>query len=293
MKLSASTIACRTALAAALLAASAIAALPAQAQATGPTYSWKNVKVGGGGFVPGMLAHPLQRGLFYLRTDVGGAYRYDATTSTWIPLHDWLAPEMSNLYGIDTVAIDPSNAKKFYLVAGANFGASADKKAMFMSSQDQGRSFKQVPLPFSTGANESGRQVGERLQVDPNLGNVLFYGTANAAVNASNNGLWKSANGGDTWAKVPGFPALSNDDTGGGVAFLAFHKGSNWNKPAGSPTSIIYAAVNTQGAADSGATLFKSWDAGATWNRVWGAPAGMLPQRGLIGPDGFLYITFS
>jgi hypothetical protein len=164
---------------------------------------------------------------------------------------------------------------------------------MFMSSQDQGRSFKQVQLPFSTGANEWARQVGERLQVDPNLGNVLFYGTANAAVNATNNGLWKSVNGGDTWAKVPGFPALSSDDTGGGIAFLAFHKGSNWNKPPGSPTSIIYAAVNTQGAADSGATLFKSWDAGATWNRVWGAPAGMLPQRGLIGPDGFLYITFS
>jgi hypothetical protein len=63
MKFSAHTIAGRTALAAALLAASAIAASPAQAQATGPTYSWKNVKVGGGGFVPGMIVHPLQRGL--------------------------------------------------------------------------------------------------------------------------------------------------------------------------------------------------------------------------------------
>ncbi|MGZ3306377.1 MAG: hypothetical protein ACXU8U_11005 [Asticcacaulis sp.] len=132
MKLSASTIASRIALAGALLAASAIAALPAQA--AGPTYSWSNVKVGGSGYVTGMIAHPLQRGLFY----------------------------------------------------------------------------------------------------------NLFYGSANAAVNAPYNGLWKSVNGGDTSNNVPNFPALSNDDDGAGVAFLAVHKGSNWNKPPGSPTAIIW-----------------------------------------------------
>ena len=288
MKLSATTIAVRTALAAALLAASAVTALPAQAQA--PAYTWKNVKIGGSGYVTGMIAHPLQRGLFYNRTDVGGAYRYNAANSTWIPLNDWTPPEQSHLYGIDTIAIDPNNASKLYMVAGFSFDSG---NAVFMSSQNQGATFKQVQLPFSAGANQIGRQVGERLQVDPNLGNVLFYGTANSPLNASNNGLWKSTNSGDNWSKVSSFPALSNDGTGAGVAFLAFHKGSNWNQPPNSPTSIIYAAINTKAAADSGATLFKSADAGATWNRVWGAPVGMLPQRGLIGPDGFLYITFS
>jgi hypothetical protein len=286
MKLSASTVACRAALAALLLALSAVPVLPAHAA----SYTWKNVKIGGGGYVPAIVAHPLQRGLFYNRTDVGGAYRYDAATSTWIPLNDWLSPEMSRLYGIDTIAIDPNNVNKLYMIGGIGFSSG---NAVFLSSQDQGRSFKQVPLPFSTGANEIGRQVGERLQVDPNVGNILFYGTANAAVNASNNGLWKSTNGGDSWAKVPNFPSLSSDGTGAGVAFLAFHKGSNWNQPPGAATPIIYAAINTQGAADSGATLYKSLNAGATWNRVWGAPAGMLPQRGLIGPDGYLYITFA
>jgi len=169
MRLSAYTIAGRTALAAALLAASAIAAAPAQAQATAPvpSYSWKNVKVGGGGFVPGMLAHPLQRGLFYAKTDVLGAYRYNAATSSWIPLNDWTPPEKSYLYGIDTIAIDPRNVNKFYLIAGIGFN---DPGAVFMSSQDQGRTFKQVPLPFATGANSRARHMGERLQVDPNRG---------------------------------------------------------------------------------------------------------------------------
>lgn len=40
---------------------------------------------------------------------------------------------------------------------------------------------------------------------------------------------------------------MSNDGKGAGVAFLAFHKGSNWNNPPGvTATPIIYAAINTQ-----------------------------------------------
>ena len=276
---------------AAMLLTSAVATLPAQAAA--PAYTWNNVKIGGSGYVTGMIAHPRQRGLFYSRTDVGGAYRYDATTSTWIPLTDWLAPNKGNYYGIDAFAIDQNNANKLYMVLGANYGHTPEDRAnllaMFLSSQDQGRTFKQVLLPFSAGANEKGRQVGERLQVDPNLGTVLFYGTGNAVVNATENGLWKSTNSGDTWSKVSGFPALSSDGKGAGVPFLAFYTKSG---QANAATPVIYAAINTQAAADTGATLYKSVNGGATWTRVPGAPVGMLPQRGQIGPDGFLYITF-
>ena len=56
-----------------------VASLPAQAQ----SYTWQNVQIVGGGYVDGIIAHPAQQGLFYARTDVGGAYRYNATTRTW------------------------------------------------------------------------------------------------------------------------------------------------------------------------------------------------------------------
>jgi hypothetical protein len=49
-------------------------------------YVWRNVKVGGGGFAPGIVFSRVERGLVYLRTDMGGAYRWDASARGWRPL---------------------------------------------------------------------------------------------------------------------------------------------------------------------------------------------------------------
>jgi hypothetical protein len=272
------------ALAASVLALG-MAAPGAQAQA--PAYSWKNVKIGGSGYVPGIIAHPGQQGLFYARTDVGGAYRYNAATRAWIALNDWTPASQFNIGGIDAIAVDPNNTGKLYMVAGMYYNGG---NGVFLMSNDQGNTFTQVPLSFSTGANQSGRQVGERLMVDPNQGAILFYGTGNYAGNAASNGLWKSSNGGATWSKVGGFPALSNDGTGAGVSFIALHKQSG---APGQATPTLFAGINTKTAQATGALLYKSTDGGNNWSPVWGGPTGLLPQRGQIGPDGNLYITYS
>jgi hypothetical protein len=51
-------------------------------------YAWSNATWGSGGFVSGLIYHPTVRNLLYARTDVGGAYRWNATSQTWIPLND-------------------------------------------------------------------------------------------------------------------------------------------------------------------------------------------------------------
>lgn len=275
-----------TGVAAALLAAFGMTCVPTTAAAQ--NYTWNTAKIGGTGYITGMYAHPRQAGLFYAKTDVGGAYRYNATTSTWIPLTDWLAPSVGYAKGIDSLALDPRDASKVYIMGGGGYNSGP---ALFMASSNQGQSFTTVQMPFSTGGNASGRQAGEKLQVDPNNSNILFYGTANAKVNAANNGLWKSTDGGQHWSRVTSFNVLTSDDTGAGVAFIAFSKDST---SVGNATPVIYVGVNTQSAADNGISVYKSGDGGNSWSRLWGGPtAGAFPQRGQMGPDGYLYITYS
>ena len=261
-----------------------------------PSYHWHNARIVAGGYVDGIIAHPRQQGLFYARTDVGGAYRYDSNNKKWIALNDWVPS--ANQGGIESIAIDPNNPNMLFLMTGLYVKSWAPNGELLVSS-DQGKSFTTYPLSFRVGGNEDGRNAGERLQVDPNDGSVLFYGTSNAVYSSSDpntpvqvsgkDGLWTSKNKGATWTQVSGFKALTGDGTGLGVAFVAFAP----NREAkGTPTRTIYVGVSTRSAATGGVTLYVSNDAGVSWSPVRGGPSNELPQRGQLGPDGNLYITY-
>lgn len=45
--------------------------------------------IGGGGFVPGIVFNPTEKGLAYARTDIGGAYRLNAD-DTWTPITEFV-----------------------------------------------------------------------------------------------------------------------------------------------------------------------------------------------------------
>ena len=63
------------------------------------SYEWKSVPIVGGGFVDGIVFHPEAPGVRYCRTDMGGAYRWDAASNQWTPLLDWISLDESNLQG--------------------------------------------------------------------------------------------------------------------------------------------------------------------------------------------------
>lgn len=69
------------------------------------SYEWKSVPIVGGGFVDGIVFHPEAPGVRYCRTDMGGAYRWDAASNQWTPLLDWISLDESNLQGVESIAM--------------------------------------------------------------------------------------------------------------------------------------------------------------------------------------------
>lgn len=258
------------------------AAQPATAQAgtepvpviAGP-YAWREVRIGGGGFVDGIDFSPKQPGLIYARTDIGGAYRWNPAARNWVALTDWVGPGNANLLGCESIGVDPVDARRVYLALGTYAQSWAGNGAIVRST-DQGRTWKQTNVPFQMGGNEDGRSAGERLAVDPNNDSILYMGSRN-------DGLWKSMDYGATWAKVTSFPVTGRTN-GIGVIFEVFYRSSG---SRGAATPTIYAAVS-----QAGPGLYRSTDSGATWAAVPGQPAGLLPHHGVLDSAGVLYVTY-
>jgi hypothetical protein len=245
-----------------------------------PSYTWKPVTIVGGGYVDGIIMHPAQKGLMYARTDIGGAYRWNSTTSTWLPLTDFTTRANANYIGIESIGIDPSDAQRLYLAVGTYADSFGSNGAMLLSD-DQGNTFTTVPLPIKLGSNDNGRGAGERLAVDPNLGTTIYFGSRN-------NGLYRSLDRGMTWAQVSSFP-VSVATSGVGVVFETYIPSSS---STGTATKTIYAGVSATGTNTDPKSLYVSNDAGVTWNAVPNAPTGLYISHGQLGPDGNLYFVF-
>lgn len=250
---------------------SAAAPGPASAQ----DFKWGSVTIGGGGYVTGIITSKTEKGVIYARTDVGGAYRWNETTKSWICITDWMGPKDMGLLGVDALALDPSNPGRVYMLAGTDYWN--DGKTLILRSSNYGETFDtiNVTAKFKTHGNGPGRQAGERLAVDPNQPDLLYCGTRG-------NGLWKSADRGTTWTQATSFAVPAS---GHGVGFVHFDK----NRVAGGSTRRIYV-----GTLNTGANLFVSDDAGATWQTI-ALPAlsrPLMPQRAALTPKGrYLYVT--
>ncbi|MEV0221075.1 1,4-beta-glucanase [Streptomyces sp. NPDC050704] len=230
----------------------ALAATEAAGDADASGYRWRNVVIGGTGFVTGVLFHPSVRGLAYSRTDIGGAYRWDDRAARWVPLTDHLGWDDWNLLGVEAIAVDPAHPNRVYLSLGTYAQAWAGNGAV-LRSEDRGATWKRTDLDVKLGANEDGRGAGERLLVDPRDSDTLWLGTRH-------DGLLKSTDRGATWAAATGFPAKASA-TGQGVMFLV---------AAG---RTVYAGWGDGDGTPGTANLYRTTD-GKAWEAVPGQPSG-------------------
>jgi len=243
-----------------------------------PSYSWENVAIGGGGAVPGVLLHPLVKDLAYIRTDVGGAYRWSEEGKSWTPLMESTPFKEWNLYGVESFAVDPSDASgnTLYVSTGKYTDSWAEKYGVgvVMKSTDRGRTWTRTSL--QVGGSNGDQLLGERLAVDPFDGRHILYASRLK-------GLCESVDGAESWRQVGNGPEAKNDPKSKGnkgLAFAVFDASSGRAKNGF--TKRVYV-----GAANAG--VFLSDDGGASWTLMEGAPGS--PHRAAMSRDGDLYLT--
>jgi hypothetical protein len=283
------------ALAAGLLAGTppALAAEPVEREVSiaADTYTWKNARIDGGGFVPGIVFNREEKDLAYARTDIGGAYRWQESTKTWTPLLDHVGWDDWGHTGVVSLASDSVDPDRVYAAVGTYTNSWDPGNGAVLRSADRGASWQKADLPFKLGGNMPGRGMGERLAVDPNRNSMLYLGAP------SGKGLWRSTDSGATWSQVANFPNVGNyvqdpSDTSGyasdnqGIVWVTFDESTG---TAGSATKTIYVGV-----ADKENAVYRSTDAGATWQRLAGQPTGYLAHKGVLDTvNGHLYIAYS
>ena len=243
-----------------------------KAQTSG--YTLKHAPIGGGGFVTGLISHKIS-GDRYCRTDVGGAYRWDAANNKWVQLMDWVNESELGFTGVEALALDPQNANNVYMLGGTSYINGG--RTAILKSTDKGNSFTytDVTSKFKAHGNGSGRGNGERLAVDPKNSNILFCGSRA-------NGLWKSTDAGLTWNLA--WSGVTTTANGNGICFILFDPSSNVVNGA---SQIIYIGVSRTGSGN----IYKSTDGGATFTDIT-ATTGFMPHRAAL-QGTTMYVTYS
>ena len=234
-------------------------------------YRWKNVEVGGGGLVTGIAVHPKVQNLVYVRTDVGGIYRWNEASSSWIPLFDGFTRDQT-YSNVESLALDPNDPQVIY-AAGGNSDPSVEFKTALLKSTDQGATWKVLKTDLYMNGNGDLRTGGERLAVDPNRSSTLLFGSRRQ-------GLWRSSDAGTTWTQVAVLPEGGDPQ---GVGWVAFDPTSG---TAGASSQRLWVGIGKEG-------VFQSDDAGATWRNIFGAEIpGYYMGDVSVTARGSLYASF-
>ncbi|MDD6812716.1 MAG: endoglucanase [Lachnospiraceae bacterium] len=240
-------------------------------------YVYRNLPIPGGGYVTGFIFHRKKEGVFYIRTDIGGTYRFEPESRCWISLIDHVTMEdLSETFPI-ALALDDRHPERLYIACGVH----REKAGVIAVSDDYGMHFSYYKIPVLIHGNLNGRGTGYRLLVDKRDSDCLFFAS-------QQEGLWRSKDRGEHWEKIEAFP----ED------YLTFVGQSE----DGTALFVGCAGVTSRRSEKlRGHSLYVSYDDGQTFEELWQPQdgeiegvrfAGLVAQRYALD-EKYLYVTFS
>lgn len=191
----------------------------------------------------GFLFHPACRDLLYIRTDIGGSYRYDYREDTWHCLTEWAGrSELWETYPI-ALAVDEKHPDWLFIACGENGGGEGGRGVLSIS-RDRGKTYIHKALPCYAHGNRNGRGTGCRLAADGAVEGGLYFAS-------QQDGLWHTEDFGDTWHSL----------TTGGETYMTLV----WCSPDGGTVVAGTAGVVTGTPSMRGHSLYVSYDRGKSF----------------------------
>lgn len=241
-------------------------------------YRYGNLPIPGGGYVTGFVYDGKEKGTLYLRTDIGGIYRFAEDEERWIPLNDDVNMDDIRATFPIAIATDEKRPGSLFVISGIWDEKLPGKLSI---SEDHGEHFTHVDLPFRAHGNLNGRGTGSKLIVDKNNSDVLYYAS-------QADGLWRSKDRGQKWEKLS---AMKEDyltliaQTYDGSALIVGSAGITTKKSEGLRGHALYISY------DRGES-FEDLSAPAESETEGVKRAGHVPQR-IAVCEKYVFVTLS
>lgn len=203
---------------------------------------WKTLRTGAGGWITGLSINP-NDGHMVARSDVGGAYLYNASANNWsqiVTSESMPADEIDygNYQGVLSIVSAPSDSRVLYMAYGQSVYRSNDGAITWTSTN--------YPEQDQDPNSDDSKLSGERLSVDPLDEDIVYFGSIN-------NGLWRAEDG-QNWSKINAIPDGTADR---GVRTILFHEETDDVLKA----STIYVFPD-------GENIYQSQDGGNSWTAI-------------------------
>ena len=236
-------------------------------------YEYKNLPIPGGGYVTGFLYHKKEKDLLYVRTDIGGTYRFDTENQRWISLIPHVTMEdYGESFRYERI---PVMVHGNLIVGTAGVTTMDEQKNMrghsLYVSYDKGASFEKMPQPESRkidGCRMDGL-VAQRWCVDERYLYITFASTGRLSYVLKNG---YSCDSGDT---IDGRIARYEFDTNGKIGAFCEITPISQSPVLDYGFSGISTSLQTHGlllastiAKDDGDSVFLSRDYGASWQQI-------------------------